>query len=138
MVNKQGKDELTKIFELFPILKERSEQIAGTLSGGEQQMLVIARALNTNPLLLLMDEPTEFLMPTLVSKMVDVVRSINKLGVSILLVEQKVKFALETANRIFVMERGTVRHEGTPEEIVENEEILLRYLGVKQVRPVKI
>ncbi len=131
MVNKQEKEVSKKIHELFPRLNERAGQMAGTLSGGEQQMLAIARAMNTNPSLILMDEPTEGLMPTLVSKMAEVIKSINKIGVSILLVEQKVKVALEISDRIIIMEKGNVKYEGPPKEIAENQEILLKHLGVK-------
>jgi len=131
MVKRQDEEVEKRVLDLFPVLNERVDQMAGTLSGGEQQMLAIARALNTNPSLILMDEPTEGLMPTMVSKTAENIKTINKSGVSILLVEQKVKVALEISDRIIILEKGAIKHEGPPKEIAENEEMLLKYLGVK-------
>jgi branched-chain amino acid transport system ATP-binding protein len=128
---KPNEEDLKNVFELFPQLKGRLNQIAGTLSGGEQQMLAIARALLTNPKLILMDEPTEGLMPILVQKIQDTISAIHDRGISILLVEQRVKMALEIADRILIMERGMIKYEGTPEDLRGGEEILLKYIGVR-------
>ncbi len=122
---------LEQIYEFFPRLDERRDQLAGTLSGGEQQMLAIARALMLEPDLILMDEPTEGLMPLMVTRIKEVVHEINERGVSVLLVEQNAKMALETVDRVYIMEKGTIKHQSTPEELKENPEILVRYLGVK-------
>ena len=120
------------IFELFPVLKERLSQRAGTLSGGEQQMLATARALCTNPAILLMDEPTEGLMPLLVDKVLDAVRTLRSRGVGVLLVEQRVDAALAVADRVAIMENGRIEVEGTAAEITRDGEALLRYLGVRR------
>jgi len=128
---KLDKDTISDIFKLFPVLKERLSQVAGTLSGGEQQMLAIARALATNPDLLLMDEPTTGLMPALVSKFKEVIKRLNDEGMTILLVEQKVPLALDLSDRIYIMEKGRIMYSGKPEELRRNEDLLLRYLGVK-------
>jgi branched-chain amino acid transport system ATP-binding protein len=119
------------VFSLFPRLEERKDQLAGTMSGGEQQMLAIARALMVEPKIILMDEPTEGLMPIMVSKIMEVIHEINEKGVSILLVEQNAKMALDTVERVYIMEKGTIKHESTSEKLKENSEVLVRYLGVK-------
>jgi len=123
-------DSLKGTFNYFPRLQERLDQMGGSLSGGEQQMLAIARALITNPRLLLMDEPTEGLMPLLVRLMKDIIKSIKGNGVSLLLVEQNLGTALEVSDKIYIMEKGMIVYEGKPQELAEDEEVKLRYLGV--------
>lgn len=123
-------DSLKGTFNYFPRLEERLDQMGGSLSGGEQQMLAIARALITNPRLVLMDEPTEGLMPLLVRLMKDIIKSIKGNGVSLLLVEQNLGTALEVSDKIYIMEKGMIVYEGKPQELAEDEEVKLRYLGV--------
>jgi branched-chain amino acid transport system ATP-binding protein len=123
-------DSLNDVFELFPALKERINQKAGTLSGGEQQMLAIARALITEPELLLLDEPTTGLMPALVHRLKEVIKELNGQGLTVFLVEQKVPLALDICNRVYIMDKGQVVYHGTPEEAKKVPELLLRYLGV--------
>ncbi|MBI5584409.1 MAG: ABC transporter ATP-binding protein [Deltaproteobacteria bacterium] len=124
-------DKLEEIFGYFPRLKERLKQKAGTLSGGEQQMLAVGRALITKPKLILLDEPTEGLMPLLVSLISDTVQAINKRGTAILLVEQNLKTLKDICDRIYIMEKGAVVYEGTPAELEAAPEIQERYLSVK-------
>jgi branched-chain amino acid transport system ATP-binding protein len=116
--------------ELFPRLRERAGSGAGTLSGGEQQMLAIARALMTNPDLLLMDEPTEGLAPLLVREVGRVIKGLKAAGLSILLVEQNLPMALSVADRVHVLSRGQIVHSSTPAELAANHEVQSRYLGV--------
>jgi branched-chain amino acid transport system ATP-binding protein len=120
------------IFDLFPTLKERLTQRAGTLSGGEQQMVATARALCANPAVLLLDEPTEGLMPLLVDKLLDAIRALRARGVGVLLVEQRVDAALAVGDRVAVMETGRIRAQGTPAEVTADGDSLLRYLGVRR------
>ena len=119
-----------RIFDLFPRMKERRNQRANTLSGGEQQMLAIARALISNPLFLLMDEPTEGLAPVLVREVGDVILRLKGEGLSIFVVEQNLSFAKRFADYTHVMSKGKIVHSSTPEELWENREIKERYLGV--------
>ena len=119
-------------FEYFPTLRDRIDQLGGTLSGGEQQMLAIARCLVTRPLLLLMDEPSEGLMPILVRLISEKVVEINKTGVSVLLVEQNVETTLAISHRVYMMEKGIIVHEGTPERLKTEPDVLRRYLGVSK------
>jgi branched-chain amino acid transport system ATP-binding protein len=121
--------QLENVYELFPRLKERRRQPGGTLSGGEQQMLAIGRALMSEPKLMLMDEPSMGLSPVLVDQIFQIIQSINKRGTSILLVEQNAQMALSIARRGYVMQTGRVVAEGTGEELLHSEEIRTAYLG---------
>ena len=114
----------------FPRLKERLKQSGSTLSGGEQQMLAIARCLMMRPKLIILDEPTEGIMPRLVSQIRREIHRINQTGVSILLVEQNVETALKLCPRVFLMEKGTIVHSGTSHELKSQPEIVHRYLGL--------
>lgn len=123
------KNDRDYVYELFPILEQRKKQIAGTLSGGEQQMLAIGRALMSRPEILLMDEPSMGLAPLLVREIFDIIVNINKTGTTILLVEQNAKIALSIANRAYVIETGSIVMSGTGEELSKNDEIKKAYLG---------
>ncbi|HBN56819.1 MAG TPA: ABC transporter ATP-binding protein [Lachnospiraceae bacterium] len=129
----QRKDSLDQdiawIYGLFPRLEERSWQMAGTLSGGEQQMLAIGRALMSKPKLIMMDEPSLGLAPIVVQGVFDIIKEINKQGVTILLVEQNANMALKAAHRAYVMETGKITLSGTGKELAENEEVKAAYLG---------
>jgi len=129
----QRKDSLDTdiqwIYGLFPRLQERSWQMAGTLSGGEQQMLAIGRALMSRPKLIMMDEPSLGLAPIVVQGVFDIIREINKQGVTILLVEQNANMALKAAHRAYVMETGQITLSGTGKELAENEDVKAAYLG---------
>jgi branched-chain amino acid transport system ATP-binding protein len=124
------KSDLDRVFELFPRLKERSSQIAGTMSGGEQQMLAIGRALMAKPRLLLLDEPSLGLAPILVETIFNIVREINANGTPVLLVEQNAHKALELAHRAYVLETGSIVQSGTGKELLESDEVKKAYLGV--------
>lgn len=119
-----------RVLEVFPPLAERLRHKGGQLSGGEQQMLAIARALMTNPDLLLLDEPSEGLAPLIVAEIRRIIASLHKQGLSILLVEQNLKLALEVADRAYVMNKGRIVFEGTPETLQEDELTRQQYLGV--------
>jgi branched-chain amino acid transport system ATP-binding protein len=126
------KEILTKIdemFQRFPRLKERKNQPGGTLSGGEQQMLAIARGLMSNPRLLLLDEPSMGLSPILVEQIFDIIRDINNLGTSVLLVEQNAQMALSIADRGYVLETGNVVMSGEAHALLEDERVIRAYLG---------
>ena len=118
-----------RVFSLFPILKERNKQLAGTLSGGEQQMLAIGRALMSSPKVLLLDEPSLGLAPILVKQIFDIIREINHQGISILLVEQNAHKALSVARRGYVLENGRIAAEGPSEALKSDEKIQEAYLG---------
>ncbi len=122
--------DLGQVYELFPILKERKGQLAGTLSGGEQQMLAIARGLMSKPRLFLLDEPSLGLAPLLVEAIGGIIREIKSRGVTILLVEQNVNLALQMASRGYVLEIGKIVLEGTGEELLKNELVKKAYLGL--------
>jgi branched-chain amino acid transport system ATP-binding protein len=119
-----------QIAQIFPRLKERWTQEGTSLSGGEQQMLAIARALISDPVLILIDEPSEGLSPIMVEKIAEVLKEIQKKGTTILLVEQNTDMALEIANRCYLMDEGVIKFEGSPEEIKNNEEIQREYLAI--------
>ena len=118
-----------KVFELFPRLKERRKQLAGTMSGGEQQMLAMGRALMCKPKMLLLDEPSMGLSPLLVKEIFKIIRQVNRNGVTVLLVEQNAKMALEIANRAYVLETGKIKMEGEAHELANNIEVRKAYLG---------
>jgi branched-chain amino acid transport system ATP-binding protein len=122
--------DLDKVYALFPILKERSQQMAGSLSGGEQQMLTTARGLIAGDHLILLDEPTEGLAPNIVQNLIDSLQTIKKQNFTILLVEQSVNTAFEIADRCYILEKGRIKAQGTIDEIKKNPEILHQYLGV--------
>ena len=124
--------DLNWVYDLFPRLKERSWQPAGTLSGGEQQMLAIARALMSRPKLIMMDEPSLGLAPIVVQGVFDIIHEINRQGVTILLVEQNANMALKAADLAYVMETGRITMCGSGKELSENEEIRAAYLGKKK------
>jgi len=124
------RDRLDKVFSIFPLLKERGSQMAGTLSGGEQQMAAIGRGLMTEPRLLMLDEPSLGLAPIVVEEMFRAVRDINRSGVTVLLVEQNTQHALSLAHRGYVLEAGRVVMSGTGSELLANEEVRKAYLGL--------
>ena len=126
---KEIEESLARAYERFPRLKERTRQLAGTLSGGEQQMLAMGRALMSNPRLLLLDEPSMGLSPLLVSEIFDIIESISKQGVTILLVEQNAKKALSIADRGYVLETGNIVMEDSAQALLNNEDIKKAYLG---------
>ena len=126
---KEIEKDLTWVYELFPRLKERSWQMAGTLSGGEQQMLAMGRALMSKPKILLLDEPSMGLSPLLVKEIFHIIQDINKDGTTILLVEQNAKMALAIADRAYALETGKITLEGTGAELASSEEVRKAYLG---------
>jgi branched-chain amino acid transport system ATP-binding protein len=121
---------LDKVFAYFPVLAERRNQAGGTLSGGEQQMLAIARAMMLEPKIILLDEPTEGLMPRMVSQIGEIIEVLHKEGVAILLVEQNVPLTLAASQRVYIMEKGAVRHHCASSEIDANDPVIKQYLGV--------
>jgi branched-chain amino acid transport system ATP-binding protein len=126
---KQISADLERMYTLFPRLAERRTQLAGTLSGGEQQMVAIARALMSRPKLLMLDEPSMGLAPMMVAKIFETIRDISSQGVSILLVEQNAKLALEAAERGYVLESGTITLSGDAKELLGSDEVQRAYLG---------
>jgi len=126
----KGRWNVERVYELFPRLRERAESRANKLSGGEQQMLAIARALMSNPELLLMDEPTEGLAPLLVREVGRVIGELKREGLSILLVEQNLPLALGVADRVHILSRGQIVYTGSPAALAADEEVKSRYLGV--------
>lgn len=124
-----SKEELERVYTLFPRLKERRKQVAGTLSGGEQQMLAMSRALMSKPRLMMLDEPSMGLAPILVDQIFDIIRELHKAGTTILLVEQNASKALEIADRAYVLETGTLTLSGTGAELSSSDEVRKAYLG---------
>jgi len=123
------KKRIDKVYQMFPILEKRSKQIAGTLSGGEQQMLAIARALMSRPELLLLDEPSMGIAPLIVREIFDVIQQLNKSGTTVLLVEQNAKTALKVAHHSYVLENGKIVLEGLASELLDNPKVKEVYLG---------
>ena len=127
--NANVEQDKERVFEQFPRLKERRRQIAGTLSGGEQQMLAMGRALMSSPKLLMLDEPSMGLAPILVEQVFDIISALHKAGTTILLVEQNAEMALSIADRAYVMETGRITLSGTGQELAASEEVQKAYLG---------
>ena len=132
LVRDGGADTLAWVLELFPMLKDRLDQAAGTLSGGQQQMVAMARALCAKPRVLLLDEPSEGLMPSLIDKVMETVAGLRDRQVGVLLVEQKVEAALRVADRVIFMENGRIVQTSTPAELDRDPEPLIRHVGVKR------
>lgn len=130
------KDDLSEdfnyVYELFPRLKERDWQLAGTLSGGEQQMLAVGRALMSKPELLMMDEPSLGLAPLVVQDIFKIIRTINQNGITVLLIEQNANMALQVCDKAYVLETGNITMEGTGEELLSNEAVKEAYLGKRK------
>ena len=126
-----GAEVLEQVLDLFPQLRERLQQLAGTLSGGQQQMLAMGRALCLRPRVLLLDEPGEGLQPSMVARVVETVRLLREQGVAVLLVEQRVETLLGVADRVVFIENGRTLHEATPAELREDPAPLYRYVGVR-------
>jgi branched-chain amino acid transport system ATP-binding protein len=126
---KQASQDMHRIYELFPRLQERREQLAGTLSGGEQQMLAIGRALMANPKVMLLDEPSMGLAPVIVQEVFKTIERLKAAGITLLLVEQFARSALAVADYVYVLDRGQVAVEGTPAELRKDERVLAAYLG---------
>ena len=129
---KEIEKDLEWVFELFPRLKERSWQFAGTLSGGEQQMLAVGRALMSKPKILMLDEPSLGLAPLIVQQIFDIIREINNSGVTVLLIEQNANMALKTADIAYVIETGEIVLSGTGKQVLENPTVREAYLGKKK------
>lgn len=121
---------LNDVFELFPILNDRQSQMAGTLSGGEQQMMVIGRSLMSNPKLLMLDEPSLGIAPLVVARIFEVIREINRRGTTILLIEQNASISLKTATRGYILETGQVILEGKADDLLQDEKVKKAYLGL--------
>ena len=127
--DKEIPDSIEEMFTRFPRLKEREKQIAGTLSGGEQQMLAMARALMSKPKLLMLDEPSMGLAPILVEQIFEIIKELHQAGVTILLVEQNAQMALSIADRAYVLETGTISMSGNADELLHNDAVQKAYLG---------
>jgi branched-chain amino acid transport system ATP-binding protein len=126
----QRQELLDKVYSHFPVLRERRDQAGGTLSGGEQQMLAIARAMMLQPRIILLDEPTEGLMPRMVGHIREIVELLHREGVAILLVEQNVPLTLQVSNRVYIMEKGVVRHQAAAAALRADDAVIHQYLGV--------
>ncbi|MBM4325831.1 MAG: ABC transporter ATP-binding protein [Deltaproteobacteria bacterium] len=135
--DKSVSEDLDRVFIYFPLLKERLKQQAGTLSGGEQQMLAIGRALMSKPSLMMMDEPSLGLSPILVTEIFEIVRAINRDGATILLVEQNAHKALSVAHHAYIMETGRIVMEGPPEKLMNDEDVQEFYLGIRKEEAVR-
>jgi branched-chain amino acid transport system ATP-binding protein len=129
-----GKDRkkklLDKVYDFFPVLAERRNQAGGTLSGGEQQMLAIARAMMLEPKIILLDEPTEGLMPRMVSQIREIIAALHRENVAVLLVEQNVPLTLEASSRVYILEKGMVRHHSPSAELRADDRVIHQYMGV--------
>ena len=125
----ENKESLELVYQHFPRLKERMNQVAGTLSGGEQQMLAMGRALMSRPELMMLDEPSMGLAPILVEEIFEIIENLNKMGTTILLVEQNANMALGIANRAYVLETGTIAKSGTGAELLKDDDVRKAYLG---------
>jgi len=121
---------LDKVYTHFPVLRERRQQAGGTLSGGEQQMLAIARAMMLEPKIILLDEPTEGLMPRMVGQIREIIQVLHREGIAILLVEQNVPLTLDVTDRVYIMEKGVVRHHAPAADVRANQDVIHQYLGV--------
>jgi len=130
MTEARRRELLDKVYAHFPVLAERQAQAGGTLSGGEQQMLAIARAMMLEPKIILLDEPTEGLMPRMVSQIREIIALLHRDGVAILLVEQNVPLTLDVSDRVYIMEKGIVRHRATAAELRADHAVIHQYLGV--------
>ena len=130
VTRREGRWSLERVYQLFPVLRELSAKPGAGLSGGEQKMLAIGRALMGNPALLILDEPSEGLSPLLVRTLVDALRRIREEGTTLLIADQNVKFARRVADRGYIMEKGTIRFAGPLEQLWQNEEVVRRYLAV--------
>ena len=130
VTNERKQELLDKVFAYFPVLGERRNQAGGTLSGGEQQMLAIARAMMLEPKIILLDEPTEGLMPRMVSQIRQIIDVLHNEGVAILLVEQNVPLTLQASQRVYIMEKGVIRHHAVASELKVGDAIIKQYLGV--------
>ncbi len=134
---KEIQKDLKKMFNYFPVLEKRINQLAGTLSGGEQQMLAIARALMSRPSLMILDEPSLGLSPLLVKEIFAIIETINKEGITILLVEQNAHMAFQVADYVYIMENGRFVLTGSAEELENNEDVQEFYLGVREIESLK-
>ena len=130
VTNTRKKELLDKIYEYFPVLAERRNQAGGTLSGGEQQMLAIARAMMLEPKIILLDEPTEGLMPRMVSQIRQIIDVLQRDNVAVLLVEQNVPLTLDAARRVYILEKGVVRHHGMASDLRADDAVIHQYMGV--------
>lgn len=131
ITGKMNPEVLSRVYDLFPFLRERLKQWGGTLSGGQQQMLAIARAMMQEPKIIFMDEPTEGLQPSIIKDIKKAISYLKRQGISILLVDQIAKMALELSDRVYIIEKGLIQFSGAPDELSKNNQILLQYLGVK-------
>jgi branched-chain amino acid transport system ATP-binding protein len=130
MTEARRRELLDKVYTHFPVLAERQTQAGGTLSGGEQQMLAIGRAMMLEPKIILLDEPTEGLMPRMVSQIREIITLLHQDGVAILLVEQNVPLTLDVSDRVYIMEKGLVRHHATAAELRADYAVIHQYLGI--------
>jgi len=131
MADPSDRSALDRVFELFPNIKDKLDQPAGSMSGGEQQAVAISRAILRGPEILMLDEPTTGLMPLFVASLRDSIRKLNDEGMTILLVEERVPFSLSLADRVYFMVKGKVEHMATREELVGKKDIFIRYLGIE-------